>query len=148
MLLMRLHSLPEFRVNDNKYQIPEVANGIHANEQIMLICENLKVDILELAEDNEIKTCFNYGIEDSIRLVDELKDKAENTNEQIRKEPQVSTDKLSDLKNEIIEKSGKMTQLPVSDTYYRLPEIREGNATASVATLHNALHFYKFGHPR
>ena len=126
LLLMRLHSLPEFRVNDNKYQIPEVANGIHANEQIMLICENLKVDILELAEDNEIKNCFNYGIEDSIRLVDELKDKAENTNEQIRKEPQVSTDKLSDLKNEIIEKSGKMTQLS-------LPPVKEDEkSTAEV----------------
>lgn len=67
LLLMRLHSLPEFRVNDNKYQIPEVANGIHANEQIMLICENLKVDILELAEDNEIKTASTTALK--IRFV-------------------------------------------------------------------------------
>lgn len=126
LLLMRLHSLPEFRVDDNKYQIPEVADGIHANEQIMLICENLKDDILELGEDKEIVSCFNYSIEDSIRLVDELKNKAENTNEQIRKEPQVSTDKLSSLKNEIIEESEKQMLLS-------LPPVKEDEkSTAEV----------------
>lgn len=41
---------------------------------------------------------FNYSIEDSMRLINELKNKAEDKNKQIQEHPQVSVDKLSALK--------------------------------------------------
>lgn len=121
LLLMRLYSVPEFRVDDNKCRIPEVEDGIHANEQIIRICENLKADIQELGEDDELMSGFSYSIEDSIRLVDELKGKAEDKNRQIQEHPQVSADKLSVLKNEIIEESRKMAELS-------LPPVKDGEA--------------------
>lgn len=127
LLLMRLQSVPEFWVDNNKWQIPEVTDSIHANKQIILICENLEADIQELSKDDELMSGFNYSIEDSMHLINELKNKAEDKNKQIQEHPQVSVDKLSALKNGIIEESRKITNLsipPVKDREDLITEVK------------------------